>query len=196
MADNEGSGGTDNQKNDQAGGDDQKNQQKNVVAYESYQKALDEKKRIQKDLEAKAAKLKEYEQKELETTGKSQELLASLREELKKKEETLEKVVGNFAKKSVESVLMAEAAKLGCVDNELFKKAVDLSKLEVSSEDFSVNADDMKRVMDETVNKHPWLFKKGAQKFNDKLPSNQKDSPVEFTKMKESELLEAWKNLK
>lgn len=181
---------------DPAGGEGQK--PKDTVAYDSYKKVLSEKKKTQSERDEFARKLKEYEDKELTAQGKSTELVESLRGQLKEKEEKLNKVVGNFAHRSVASVIAAEATKHGCVDVDLLMKAGDFSGLEVNPEDFSVNPDDMKRFFDTTMAKHPMLFRKGAPRFNDGVPFNHPDSApaVSLDKMKTDELINAWKNLK
>lgn len=175
-------------------------QQENKVAYETYRKTLDEAKKAKSKADEMARKLKEYEEKEMAAQGKSQELIESLRNQVKEKDEKLQAVVGNFAYKAVESQLKAEAIKQGCLDVDLLLKAgaSEFSKIEVDAENgFSANQDDVKRFFETTMSKHPMLFKKSAPKFYDGNPANSVEKNVlPIKEMKHDDLINAWKNLK
>lgn len=144
----------------------------NTVAYDSYKKVLAEKKKAQADKDELARKLKEYEDEKLAAQGKSNELNESLRNQLKEEKEQKMKIVGAFAEKTVKASIEAEAKKQGCVDTELLIKAVDMGALEVNTDDFTVNQDDLSRQLDAVKTKHPWLFNKGGPKLNDGLPGS------------------------
>jgi hypothetical protein len=180
---------------DPAGGEDKK--PKDSVSYDSHRKLLTEKKKADAERVELARKLKEYEEKEMTAQGKTNELNESLRTQLKEKEEKLNKVVGNFAHRTVASVISAEATKQGCIDVELLMKAGDFSAIEVNPEDFSVNEDDMKRFFETTRAKHPKLFSAGGPRINDGLPGKQPPAtPKTFEQKTSAELIKEWENLK
>ena len=187
------------QPKDQASGEISAEQKQDKVAYETYRKTLDEAKKAKAKADELAKTVKAYEDEKLQTQGKSQELIESLRSQVKEKEEKLQNVVGSFAYKAVSSQLREEAAKQGCLDVDLLLKASsdEFSKIEVDAENgFSVNQDDMKRFFETTVSKHPMLFKKSAPKFHDASPNNGTvNATKDFSKMNSAELLDAYKKL-
>lgn len=167
------------------------------IKYETYQKVLAEKKREQQEKQILAEKLKSYEQKELEAQGKHQELLESLRNEVKAKDEKLSQVIQSVALKSIESQIVVEAQKYGCLDTDALIKLIDRKKLEVDQETFTVNQDDLTREMEKIVKERDWLFKKAGPKINDLVPSaNAPRQQKTIGDMSKSELLELWKNAK
>jgi hypothetical protein len=191
-------GGADDKVKDQVVGDNEKTKQDEKVAYETYKRTVDEAKKAKSKVDELAQKLKGYEEKELEAQGKSQELIESLRSQIKEKDEKINKVVGSFAFRSVESQLKAEALKHGCVDVDLLLKASssEFSSIEVDAENgFAVNQDDLKRFFEMTIAKHPALFKKAASKFHDAAPVVNGDTKKDYSKMNTAELLIEYKNL-
>lgn len=151
-------------------------QQEDKVAYETYRKTVDAEKKAKAKADELARKLKEYEEKELAAQGKSQELIESLRNQVKEKETKLQDVVGTFAYRSVASKIREEALKQGCLDVDLLLKAGqdEFGKIEVDAENgFSVNDSDLKNFFDNTMKKHPMLFKKAGPKIHDSAPSTQ-----------------------
>jgi hypothetical protein len=179
-----------------SGNDANQINKKDSVQYETYQKVLAEKKRMQQDREEIAAKLKKFEDKELEAQGKHQELLESLRKDNKDKEDKLSKVVQTFAMKTVESQIIAEAQKHGCLDNEALLKLIDINALEVDMDKMQVNADDLNREMEKVIKARNYLFKKNGPKFNDVTPGNNAPISKSLADMSKDDLLNAWRNAK
>lgn len=182
----------------QASGEIQAEQKNDKVSYETYKKTVDAEKKAKAKLDEISKKLKEFEERDLAAQGKSQELIESLRSQIKEKDEKLQNVVGGFAYKSVSSQIREEAIKQGCLDVDLLLKASndEFSKIEVDAENgFSVNSDDLKRFMETTMTKHPMLFKKSAPKFHDASPGGVVDGKKDFSKMTSAELLQEYKNL-
>lgn len=185
---------------DPAGGEDPSKTKDDKVAYETYRKTVDEAKKAKARVDDLAKKLKEYEDEKLQNQGKSQELIESLRSQVKDKETKLQNVVGSFAHKAVSSHIREEALKQGCLDVDLLLKAGadEFGKIEVDAENgFSVNGDDLKRFFETTMTKHPMLFKKPGPNFHDGTPGKAKpDAPVPREKKSTEELIQEWKSLK
>lgn len=199
MAEEQVAGGNENQV-PASGQESAEQKQQDKVAYETYRKTVDAEKKAKAKADELARKLKEYEEKDMAAQGKSQELIESLRSQVKEKEDTLKNVVGSFAHRAVSSRIREEAVKQGCLDVDLLLKAGadEFSKIEVNPEDgFSVNNDDLKRFFETTVTKHPMLFKNAGPKFHDGNPAKPQSFQAQSVdKMKPEELIEAWKNLK
>jgi TPR repeat protein len=171
MSEEQGSGGTDDQN---ASGENQDNKPKDSVSYESHKRLLAEKKKLQAERDEVAKKLADIETEKLQAAGKQDEVIVNLKAEKKRVEDQFLNVIGNFAQKSVESALEAEAAKHGCVDVGLLKKAVDLGEIDVNKEDFSVDSAGLKKAIEAAQAKHPYLFKKAGPQFADGTPAGKK----------------------
>lgn len=184
---------------DQASGNDQAEQKNDKVSYDTYRKTVDAEKKAKAKLDEVSKRLKEFEERDMAAQGKSQELIESLRSQIKEKDEKLNNVVGSFAYKSVSSQIREEAIKQGCLDVDLLLKAgnEEFAKIEVDAENgFSVNSDDLKRFMETTMNKHPMLFKKSGPKFHDAAPkAGENFGTKDVSKMTTAELLNEYKNL-
>lgn len=183
----------------QASGEQTQQQKEDKVAYETYRKTVDAEKKAKAKADELARKLKEYEEKEMAANGKSQELIESLRTQLKEREEKIQNVVGDFAYRAVSSKIREEALKQGCLDVDLLLKAgsEEFGKIEVDAENgFSVNDSDLKNFFEATMKKHPMLFKKSGPKFADGLPGQVDSRPQALDKMKTDDLVSLWKNIK
>lgn len=180
------SGGVDDQS---AGGENQTdNKNKDSVSYESHKRLLAEKKKLQAERDEAAKKLADIETEKLQAAGKQDEVITNLKAEKKKVEDQFLNVIGNFAQKTVESALEAEAAKHGCVDVGLLKKAVDLGEIDVNKEDFSVDQEGLKKAIQAAQAKHPYLFKKAGPQFADATPGNKNKPGEQFTAAKLKDL--------
>lgn len=144
------------------------------VAYTTYKKVLGEKKAVAEKVNNLEAELNKYKQAEMESTGKQSELIESLREQLNEKESALKKTNASFAWKAVSSNIKEAAVREGCVNPEKLIKLLDesdLKALEVG-EDYKVNPDDLKRLIENAKKEHAdiGLFKGSNFKVNDVTP--------------------------
>lgn len=145
--------------------------QDDMVKYDTYRRVLGEKKKADGLLKEKDEIINQYKQKELEATGQQEKLIASLREEIAKRDQLLKKKDADYAWKTVSSEIREAAAKEQCtnVDVLLTQLSNDgsLEALQVN-EDFSVNQDDLKRVIEGAKNKYAGinLFKSGSVNVN------------------------------
>jgi hypothetical protein len=141
-----------------------------TVKYDSYRKAVSEKKKIQAQLEETSARLAELEETRLASEGKKDELIQSLQERVKKYKGEIDQRDATYAYKSVSSQLKAEAAKLGCVDPDTLIKVAPLDTLEVG-EDYTVDAQSLKMLLDEQKEKMPYLFQSKSVAVKDGVPA-------------------------
>ena len=120
-------------------------------------------------------------------------MIDALRKENKLKEEKLASTVQSYAKQMASAKFREEAIKQGCLDVDLLVGSLDLNQIEVNSENWSVNADDLKRVLEEKVQKHPSLFKKSGPQVIDGKAVGQSSQQKSSSK---DDLISAWKQLK
>lgn len=141
-----------------------------TVKYESYRKAVNEKKKLQAQAEEMSARLAELEETQMATEGKKDELIQSLQGRLKEKEAKLKETYSTFAYNSVAAQLKAEAHKLGCVDAETLIQVTPLDSLEVG-EDFNVDGESLKMLLEEQKEKRPYLFQRQSVAVKDGVPA-------------------------
>lgn len=159
------------------------------VAYETYKKLLGEKKKRDEEVSSLAQKLKHFEEKELEQTGKHSELIDSLRNQLKEKDENLSQLQADIQSRekkeawnTVTSQIKEAATVEGCMSPDKLLKLLDksdLKALEVKEESgqIKVNADDLKRLMEKARKENEFLFKRPDPKINDLTPKVKIEKP-------------------
>jgi hypothetical protein len=87
--------------------------------------------------------------------------------------------------------LQVEAAKMGCVDTDLFMKATDLKGIPVDPETYRANEENLKMVVEDVKSARPYLFAKAAPNVQDfgqpKAVTNNPAGP-DFNSMSRAEL--------
>ena len=139
---------------------------KDSVSYDTYRKVLSEKKKAAErlaNLESEAQKLRE---EKMQLEGKKDEYIDSLKKKLTDLEANHKKMIGSYAYNSVSNSLKSEALKHGCIDVDAFIKLTDVSSLDVS-DDFTVDQEQLKTVVEDLKKQKPYLFTKEAPKFVD-----------------------------
>lgn len=159
------------QTTDTGSADQAPDQNKDKVAYDTYSKVLGEKKRVAEENLRLKTDLEKLKQKELELTGKDRELVESLRKQLTDAEEVRKKERSAFAYTTLAAQLESAARGMGCVHPDLVMKTADLSAIQVN-DDFTVNHEDLKRVLETTQAKYPELFKKKVEPPRDGVPGS------------------------
>ncbi len=129
----------------------------------------------QRDLKERLAELEAQkslmEQSKLESAGKKDELIESLRKTLKEEQDSRKVERNSYAYSVVSSKVREEAAKQGCLDTRSFIKLLekdDFNTLEIS-DDYNVNGDDLKRLVESKRNALHFLFKKDIPPTSDFL---------------------------
>jgi len=114
-------------------------------------------------------RLTEKEQQELAASGKKDELIESLKSQLKDRESKLKETTQSFALKTVNSQVLDMARDLGCVKPDKILKLADLSAVQVG-EDFTVDRDALKSAIEQVREEIPELFKKQVSAPRDGVP--------------------------
>lgn len=158
---------TDDQNQGDPGGDDQGDK----VSLATHKKLLSEKKAMQARLKDFESKFAELENGKLEAEGKKDELLQKLRADLDKVTKTHKETLNNFISQSLDAQVEALAAKMGAVDVDLVRRAIDLSEVEVDPKSFKADAATLETAMNELKKAKPILFNKSAPKVNARMPT-------------------------
>ncbi len=182
----------------QASGDstkvgDESTNSNDTVSYDSHKKLLIEKKNLQAKFQEQQAELDKFKQSELEATGKHEELISSLRDQLSESQNEAKELKSSFAWKTVKGQIENEALNQGCVNTSAFVKLMskdDLKSIEVDN-DFNVNADDLKRVVEQNKSsfKDIGLFKKEKVNVNDVTSSNTRPPAKPLDELSKDELI-------
>lgn len=158
-----------------------------TVAYETHKKLLGEKKRVQSQLEEMQTKLNSLTEEKLSAEGKKDELL----EAYKKRLNEMESKVQDFAYTSVSNSVRMKAKEMGCVDDEVVVKLIDLTKLSVG-EGFTVDPDEVRTMLESVKKEKSYLFKPQNPNVNNSIPNanpNVEGGKIDFSKMTKEELV-------
>lgn len=165
---------------------------KDSVSYESYRKVVGAHKNMQEKFSLLESELRTLKEDKLMSEGKKDEVMESLRTKNKELESKLQTSIGNFAYKAVSGEVAKEAMKLGCVDADALIQLVDLGELDVS-DDFMVDAEQVKTMLEDVKKKRPYLFQKEAPKFIDGKPQSGDLKQKDWKKSTLNEKLELFK---
>lgn len=170
MSDDKSVGDTTEQK---ASGDVQTDQnvKDNAVSYDSHRKLLSEKKKLQVQMEEMQSHLQSLTDEKLQADGKKDELIDSLKKKATTTEDKLKKAVSYFANRAVTGALREEAIKAGCVSVDDLIKLSDLSLIDVT-EDFEINVDQVKHLVEEAKKSRGYLFQGKAPSVKTGTPSS------------------------
>lgn len=179
-------------------GDNQGEQkQEDVVRYSSFKRVLDEKKRMQREKEDAFNRIKEMEQKELESQGKKDELIESLRQELNQTRTKYKEMETTNAWNKLTGQIKDFVKKEGCSYPEQFIKLMDKKDFDLLSlSDGNVNEEDLRSLAEKSRKVNPFLFQSKA-KVNDVIPNGaiKQDKGKSLQDMSEKELIEFAKSL-
>ncbi len=168
------------------------------VSYDSYKRVLDEKKRQQeklKELEDFRAKV---EMEEKERQGKHAEIIESLRAENQKLKSEFEQKTQTFAYSKFEDQIKSFAVNEGCVNPDKLMRL--LTKEQIKSveiaDNFIVNQDDLKRLMDGLKDEHSdiGLFRNKQANFTP-VTGSTKAAKVSLDEMSKEDIIAQLKNL-
>lgn len=124
----------------------------------------------QEKARAHEERLAQIEQDQLAAAGKKDELIDSLKKQVKEHQDKLKSVTQTFALKSVNSQVMDAARAMGCEKPEVVMRLADLSSVSVS-DDFSVDAEALKTALDQVKSQVPELFKRTPGAIKDGSPT-------------------------
>lgn len=184
------------------------NQGKDSVAYETYRKTVsevknykEETKKLRETIALYEAQVKEAEQSVLAEQGKFKELNEKLREELARKDQEFKAKEGRFVKSTLKNTVAKYAKDMGAIDEAVDQiySVGDWASVEFKDDDYSVNADQVKKLVGEMAQKNPWFFKKSVSAPRDVViggnqPSG--DTIKDLTKLTTEQLLQLAKQAK
>jgi len=136
-------------------------EKKDHVAYESYQKVLKEKKSFQSRLSEYEAKLQQLQEEKLSAEGKKDELIDTYRSQLNDYKSKLDSTQKTYAWNTLTGEIKREAMKHGCTDPDKLIRLMDdndLKSIEIG-EDFSINTESLKTVIEKNKQENFFLFK-------------------------------------
>lgn len=155
--------------------------EKGKVAYESFQKVLGEKKQTQEKLSSAEAELKALREEKLQREGKSQELIDEYRKTIEKLSSDLKDTKNNYAWSTVKKEIRTEAEKHGCTDSEKLIRLMDNDDLKTLSEnigdDFSINKESLKNVIEKNKKDNFFLFSSAGKTFVTGNPNPKSPEP-------------------
>lgn len=173
---------------------------KDSVSYESHKKLLGEKKNLQTKFEQMQTELTSFRDDKLSAEGKKDDVINSLRQQLKEKTTEAKELKTSFAWNTVQAQIKNEASAKGCKNpNKLIKllSKDDIGGIEID-DNFNVNAQDLTKLIETAKKEHAdiGLFSEKVLNINDvtgkqKVIKPKTKSPSDMTK---EELEEAIKN--
>lgn len=141
------------------------------VKYDTYKRTVGEAKKYKGLYNELNEKFTNLEQRQLEAEGKKDELIEALRREREDYKNKYQTAVGSYAYKSISSEIVNEAVKMGCTNTKLLMKAVedDLKTLDYD-DNYNVDRDQIKNLLERTKQEHNVLFDKPAPSVKDGTP--------------------------
>jgi hypothetical protein len=136
--------------------------------------------------------LAKYREKDLETQGKTDELISNYRKKTEELETALKKTKQTYAWNTVSSVIKMEATKLGCQDPDKLLRLMDnedLQALEVD-ENFNIDREALGKILEKNKKENYFLFKESAPKMASGLPKTSSgEKKKDLSELTKEELL-------
>lgn len=161
------------------------------VNYLTHKRLLGQKKKQDDELSDLRNRVELFEQNNLESEGKKDELITSLRRQVADRDDRYKNDLGNLAYSTLTSQVELVASEMGCVDNKALSKLVDLATLEVDKETFKAESSEVKLMLEDARKNMPYLFSKAGPKIdshNLKAP-NLKGEVPDLTKMTTADMV-------
>lgn len=185
----------------QASGQPENEETKNVVSYETHARLLGQRKKDAEKTRALEAELEDLKINEASREGKKDDVIEALRKQLAEVREDYDLKTKAYATTTVKGQIKSALLKKGCVSPDKALRLMerdDLNSIQLD-DDFSVNLEDLDRVIDkfQKENEDLPLFNK-VSGVSDLTPTNQveyKEKQKEFSEMSKEELLNEAKNL-
>lgn len=131
-----------------------------------------------------------------EKKGNYENVIKSLRDELTETKGALKTKEQSFAWNSVENQIKQAAIKAECKNPEKLMKLIDkgdLKSLEIG-EDYSINSDDLNRLMEKAKKENDFLFGTKTLNINDVAPTGRPDTKVDVSAMSAAQYKEHVRN--
>jgi DNA repair exonuclease SbcCD ATPase subunit len=167
------------------------------VSYEAYRKLLGQRKADQDRLKELESRFQNVEESKLESEGKKDELVNSLRSRLEEKEKNLQSVQQKYAMTTLTDQLKSKAIQMGCKPayaDKLIRlmDSNDLKSIQVD-DNYRVNMQDLEVVLDKAKKEVPDFFGKVVS-IADATPMGEfKVNKPSIEKMSTQDLINAYK---
>lgn len=143
------------------------------VSYESFRKSVEAEKRARERAQTLEAELEGKKQAELESQGKHEEIIESLKSKLFKTESTLKEEREKYLWNNVTSTVKTEAVKHGCTNPDKLVKLLDNDDFSMlQAENGQIMPQSIAALMDKAKRENDFLFSKPAVRVNDAIPDN------------------------
>jgi len=166
---------------------------KDVVSYESFRKSVAAEKAAKDKARELESQLESYKQKELESSGKTEEFITSLKEKARSLESQLESERKNYAWERISSTVKQEAVKQGFkYQPEAFIKlldADDFRSMQVG-DGFKVDQTSLSNVVEKMKKNYSDMFVQKGPSINDVTPMTKidKEKDIDLKSMSKDEL--------
>jgi hypothetical protein len=140
---------------------------KDSVSHESFLKVVGEKKKVQERASSMEAELQTLREEKLKREGKTTELLTAKEQRIQELESRISKSEKAYAWKTLTGEIKREASKAGCTNPDKLIRLMDdedLSSINVG-EDFSIDGDSLKRVIEKNKKDNSFLFSSSSKKI-------------------------------
>jgi len=173
------------------------------IAYDSYKKAVNQYKSAKSEADSLRAKLQQYEEEKLESQGRKDEVIASLRKQLGELDDKYRGSQRSYTWNVVGAQIKSELAAKGVRNPEKalkYAKAAhkdDLSAIEVD-EDYNVNHQDLSRFVDKFLMENQdmgFVSKVGVKDIPPGKVEIDGNENKGVAKMSDDELSKAWNSL-
>ncbi len=154
------------------GGDDETEK----VSRSTYKKAVSQAKSARERAKLAEERASQLEQEKLAAEGNKDEQLKKLNADLLKARQANKEIYGNIAKKTLNAQVKAAATAAGCIDPDAVLALADLSELDVDSQSFEADAQDVQAVIAALKKSKAYLFNKSAPNVNTRMPGGQGNS--------------------
>lgn len=153
------------------------------VSYDSYRRVVGKLKKRDTETAELKARLEALETEKLESSGQKEELINKLKEDQRRLREDLKATKSNYAWRSITSSIKDEATKHGCSRPDVLIKLMGKEQLsgliESVDQDFNVDGDTLKSLIDDAKNSYADLNLFGGKSVNHTPASPSKPRPPE-----------------
>lgn len=150
---------------------EQTNEEKSdTVAFSTYDKAMASLRKKEERIKTLESEIQAERMQKLEAEGRKDELIEELKRQKQELVSNSKQKDENIARSNATAALKLAAKDHGCINTDAFIKLVGTDKVEVSNQDFSVNADQVSKLVEEKKKEFDFLFKQKSPTVNDVPP--------------------------
>lgn len=161
---------------DNASGTDQgENSQQDHVSYDSFRKSVEAEKRAKRERDAMREELESYRQKELESKGNYEQLVAELKKKTDMLSTQLKEKDTRYALTQIKNTFTTQALQEGCKAPDKLFKLLDKSDIEMIEVDDNFNVSGINEVLERVKKENSFLFSQKTVRMSDGVPAKESD---------------------